>query len=188
MFYFRRVFTGLTHIIAWSRIGCIIFESVPMFVNQTDRIRDNQPQMNYGIAVTDVDGDGAFELLVTGFGFPNRVLKWQHSGYVDIASPILADKSRQAIGVAACDIDGDGNEEIYILNTDTFGGVKRLGDRLFDFVGGEWIDLFSVPAYEQIVNMIAGRSVAGVDRFGNGRYGFFVANYGGPLRYYELHD
>jgi hypothetical protein len=43
----------------------------------------------------------------------------------------LADPERQAIGVAAGDFDGDGKEEIYVLNTDTFGGRKKLTDRLF---------------------------------------------------------
>jgi hypothetical protein len=31
-------------------------------------------------------------------------------------------------------------------------------------------------------NMVAGRSVAAVDRFGTGKYGFFVANYGGLMK------
>lgn len=43
----------------------------------------------------------------------------------------LADPERQAIGVAAGDFDADGLEEVYVLNTDTFGGRKKLTDRLF---------------------------------------------------------
>ena len=35
-------------------------------------------------------------------------------------------------------------------------------------------------------NLAAGRSVAAIDRRGTGRYGFFVANYGRPMRLYEL--
>jgi hypothetical protein len=35
-------------------------------------------------------------------------------------------------------------------------------------------------------NLTAGRSVACVDRKGTGRYGFFIANYGGPMRLYEM--
>jgi hypothetical protein len=35
---------------------------------------------------------------------------------------------------------------------------------------------------------VAGRSVAAIDRYGKGRYGFVVANYGGPLRLYECVD
>jgi hypothetical protein len=159
-----------------------------MFKDQSQLLRDNPFQMNYGVAVTDIDGDGQFECMVAGFGFPNLVLKWQDGGFVNIADEALADATRQAIGLAACDIDGDGMEEIYVLNTDTFGGTKRLGDRLFDFSAGEWVDLFSVPAYRDIVNLIAGRSVACVDRVGDGNYGFFVANYGGPMRLYELDE
>lgn len=157
-----------------------------MFFDRRDLLLANTTQLNYGIAVTDVDGDGEFELFVAGFGFRNLVLKWNGVGLVDIANETLADPWQRAIGVAAGDIDGDGHEEIYILNTDTFAGHKRFGDRLFDWRANGWIDLCSLPEHRAALNMTAGRSVACVDRFGNGRYGFFVANYGGPMRLYEL--
>ncbi len=159
-----------------------------MFTNRTRLIQHNPIQFNYGIAVTDIDDDGEFELVVAGFRHPNLVLKWNGSGFINIADPVIADDQRQAIGLAACDIDGDGMEEIYILNTDTFAGQKRVADRLFDRADGEWTDLFSLPVNQRIANLTAGRSVAALDRLGTGRYGFFVANYGGPLRLYELDD
>jgi hypothetical protein len=157
-----------------------------VFVQQNDLLLTNPTQLQYGIAVTDVDGDGRFELFVAGFGFPNLVLKWNGEGFIDSASEVLADDQRRAIGVAACDIDGDGREEIYVLNTDTFAGRKRFGDRLFALRDGSWIDLCTLPENSTQLNLTAGRSVACVDRDGDGRYGFFVANYGGPLRLYEL--
>ncbi len=159
-----------------------------MFTNRTRLLQHNPIQLNYGVAVTDIDGDGAFELFVCGFGFANLVLKWNGSGFENIADPILADAGRQAIGVAACDIDGDGDEELYILNTDTFAGQKRFADRLFDRSDGTWTDLFSLKLNQKVLNLTAGRSVAAVDRFGTGKYGFFIANYGGPMRLYELDD
>ncbi|MEK7328531.1 MAG: VCBS repeat-containing protein, partial [Chloroflexota bacterium] len=81
---------------------------VPMFNNKSALLLDNPRQLNYGIAVTDVDGDGAFELIVAGFGYPNLVLKWNGAGFVNVASETLADANRQSIGVAAGDIDDDG--------------------------------------------------------------------------------
>ncbi|HEC23813.1 MAG TPA: CRTAC1 family protein [Chloroflexi bacterium] len=159
-----------------------------MFTDKTALLRDNPAQSNYGIAVCDVDDDGAFEVLVAGFGYPNLALKWDGSRFVNVANRRLADSTRQAVGVAAGDLDGDGREEIYFLNTDTFGGEKQVGDRLFDFRGGRWVDLFSLPENEPAGNLISGRSVACVDRDGNGRYGFFVASYGGPMGFYELDD
>ncbi|MGF1504673.1 MAG: CRTAC1 family protein [Anaerolineae bacterium] len=159
-----------------------------MFQRQSHLLYDNPTQKNYGIAILDIDQDGHPEAFVTVFGFRNLVLKWDGDKYVDIAPPELADNQRQAIGVAAADFDGDGLEELYVLNTDTFGGPKRFGDRLFDFAGGEWTDLFSLPVSQGIRNMTAGRSVITVDRTGRGRYGFYVANYGGPVRLYELDD
>jgi len=157
-----------------------------MFISQSSLLANNLPQLSYGVAVVDVDQDGAFELFVAGYSFPNKVLKWDGKLFVNIADSTLADNGRQAIGVAACDFDGDGREEIYVLNTDTFAGRKQFGDRLFSFFDGEWYDLFSLPRNLEAVNQTAGRSVACIDRLGRGRYGFFVANYGGPMRLYEL--
>jgi hypothetical protein len=160
-----------------------------MFVNRSNLVTYNPAQLNYGIAVTDVDDDGAFELFVTGFGgFPNMVLKWDGMALGDVTPPTLADPHRQAIGVAACDIDGDGSEEIYVLNTDTFAGAKRFADRLFDRAGEHWVDLFSLPMNQKMLNLTAGRSVASIDRNGSGNYGFYVCNYGGPMRLYELDE
>jgi hypothetical protein len=159
-----------------------------MFVQRSSLLFRNPPQLNYGIAVTDVDDDGAFEIVVAGFGYANLVLKWTGSGFEDIAPQALADSRRQAIGIAAGDIDLDGQEELYILNTDTFAGNKRFADRLFDQADGQWVDLFSLPMHQSVLNLTAGRSVACVDRFGEGRYGFFVANYGGPMCLYELDE
>lgn len=159
-----------------------------MFTNRNDLLQRNLAQFNYGIAVTDVDGDGAFEWLVAGYGFPNSVLKWTGSVFENVTPSAIADAGRQAIGVAAADIDGDGDEEIYILNTDSFQGKKLFADRLFDRIEGEWTDLFGLPAHRDVMNLTAGRSVIAVDRDGDGVYGFFVSNYGGPMRLYELDE
>jgi hypothetical protein len=165
-----------------------------MFINHSDRILNNRSQRNYGVAVSDFDHDGHFEIFVCGFGTgrrngaPNIVLKWDGQSYVDIADKSLADEERMAIGVVTADIDGDGYEEIYVLNTDTFGGKKKYTDRLLAFNGDDWTDLFTLEMNRRALNMTAGRSVVAVDRFGNGFYGIFVANYGGPMRYYELDE
>ncbi|OLP17605.1 hypothetical protein BST81_14870 [Leptolyngbya sp. 'hensonii'] len=159
-----------------------------MLINHSSLLLHNPTQLNYGMAVTDVDGDGAFELFVAAFRGANLVLKWNGSGFVNIADATLADEDRQAIGVAAGDLDGDGREEIYVLNTDSFSGRKQWGDRLFDWQDTQWVDLFSLPENQDALNLTAGRSVACLDRKGNGQYGFFVANYGGPMRLYELSE
>lgn len=159
-----------------------------MFFDRSALIAFNPPHRGYGMAVTDIDHDGHFELIVTGFGHPNRVLKWDGHHLIDAAPPTLVDPLRHAIGLAAADIDADGREELYILNSDTFSGQKRLADRLFVESYTGWIDLFELPDNRRAINLTAGRSVAAIDRYGNGRYSFFVANYGGPMALYELDD
>ena len=159
-----------------------------MFSDCSRLLYHNPSQFYYGVAVIDVDNDGVFEVFVAGFGFPNLILKWDGSSFRNIAPWTLADPERQAIGVAAGDIDGDGREEIYVLNTDTFAGKKHFADRLFDGADGEWTDLFSLAGNRHILNLTAGRSVVAVDRHGSGCYGFFVANYDGPMRLYEVDE
>jgi hypothetical protein len=160
--------------------------SEPLFVNRSECIHNNPAQMNYGAAVVDVDNDQQFEIYVAGHNRPSRVLKWTGEAFTNIADATLSNAGRQAIGVAAGDIDGDGREEIYVLNTDSFSGRKQTGDSLFKWVENRWVDLFTLPENKSVQNLYAGRSVGVVDRLGNGKYGFFVANYGGPMRFYEL--
>ena len=52
----------------------------------------------------------------------------------------------------------------------------------------KFIDLFEVEKNKKDLNLTAGRSVACVDRKGDGTYGVYVANYGGPTRFYEYSD
>ncbi|CAK6973494.1 cartilage acidic protein 1a [Scomber scombrus] len=149
----------------------------------------NPTQLNYGMAVTDVDGDGDLEVVVAGYSGPNLVLKYDRTQnrLVNIAtddsnSPYYAlrDRAGNAIGVTACDVDGDGREEIYFLNTNNaYSGQATYSDKLFKFRNGRFEDLLSdeLNVRRGVANRMAGRSVACVDRKGTGRYSIYVANY-----------
>jgi len=156
----------------------------------------NPIQYNYGVAVSDVDADGDFEFIVAGYGTnqgagaPNLVLsynkitgKFENLAIDDPQSPyydIRNDKGK-AIGVAACDVDGDGREEIYFLNTNTYSGASDSGDldKLFRFNDetGRFEDILSKDYNIGVLMNLAGRSVACIDRNGNGKYGIYLANY-----------
>ncbi|KAG2462606.1 CRAC1 protein, partial [Polypterus senegalus] len=165
-----------------------MFSSVTKTVLQPD-YENNPTQLNYGIAVTDVDGGGDLEVLVAGYNGPNLVLKYDQRRKVlhniavdDRSSPYYALRDRQgnAIGVTACDIDGDGREEIYFLNTNNaFSGLATYSDKLFKFRNGRFEDLLSddINVRRDVANRVAGRSVACVDRKGIGRYSIYIANY-----------
>ncbi len=152
-------------------------------------IENNEKRLSYGISVTDFNMDGNYEFLVTGFGYPNLALSFQDGKLKNLnKQKIFSDTLKRTIGVAACDIDKDGFEEIYFLNTDTYSGDKKYSDRLLDIEDNNYFDLFELEKNKENINLTAGRSVVCVDRKGDGEYGVYVANYGGPTRFYEIED
>ena len=159
------------------------------FEDVTSLLTTNPTQRNYGVAVTDTNGNGKFEFVVAGYGAANQAFEWDGTAYVDVAlgSSVLQDASSSAIGVAACDVDGDGAEELYVLNTDQYSGTTSTSDRLVkrDTASGAHIELFALAENQNSANYVAGRSCACVDRTGDGTYGVMVANYGGPMRLFE---
>jgi len=165
------------------------FAVAEFFKDISDIIENNEPRLSYGVAVSDVNNDNKFEFVVTGFGYKNLALGFENNNLVNtIDNEIFNDTERKTIGVAACDIDKDGFEEVYFLNTDTYSGDKKYSDRLLDKKQKKFFDLFEIEENKASLNLTAGRSVVCVDRNGNGVYGFYVANYGGPTRFYELNN
>ena len=158
------------------------------FKNITNLIENNTDRLSYGVSVADINNDNNFEFIVAGFRYPNLALGFRDGVLKNlINNSIFSDEKRSTIGVASCDIDQDGMEETYFLNTDTYSGEKKYSDRLLNF-NKEITDLFELPKNQKNLNLTAGRSVVCVDRKGDGKYGFYVANYGGPTRFYELNN
>ena len=158
------------------------------FKNISNLIENNNDRLSYGVSVADINNDNKFEFIVAGFRYPNLALGFKDGVLKNlINNPIFLDQNRSTIGIASCDIDQDGTEEIYFLNTDTYSGKKKYSDRLLNF-NKEITDLFELPKNQKNLNLTAGRSVVCVDRKGNGKYGVYVANYGGPTRFYELNN
>ena len=57
-----------------------------------------------------------------------------------------------------------------------------------DIKDNNYFDLFELEKNKENLNLTAGRSVVCVDRKGDGEYGIYVANYGGPTRFYEIEN
>ncbi|MBP0001570.1 MAG: CRTAC1 family protein [Cyanobacteria bacterium SID2] len=158
-----------------------------MFTNYSHLLLDNPVQRHHGIAVTDVDGDGAFEIVIAGFDRPNLVLKWNGETFVDIADSVLADVNRSSLGVVAADVNGDGREELYVFNAPSPSGHKGH-HRLWCCQNNKWVDLFSRPEHQDALNSTVGQAAVCLDRVGDGRYGIVVANATGPMRLYEMNE
>ena len=158
------------------------------FKNITNLIENNNDRLSYGVSVADINNDSKFEFIVAGVRYPNLALGFRDGVLKNlIKNSIFSDQKKSTIGVASCDIDQDGMEETYFLNTDTYSGEKKYSDRLLNF-NKEITDLFELPKNQKNLNLTAGRSVVCVDRKGDGKYGLYVANYGGPTRFYELNN
>jgi hypothetical protein len=109
----------------------------------------------------------------------------------------VADPAGHAVGVAAADADGDGEEEWYVHNAGPFGrevvepdAEGGLGspepDRLLDPHGDDglagWLDLLADGRNRRGRNLRVGRSVAALDRTGDGTYAFLVTGDASPAR------
>ena len=159
------------------------------FKNISDILPDSNPRLSYGVGVSDFNQDGQYEFIVTGFKYPNLALSFEEGKLKNIINdPLFNDPTSSTIGIAACDMDGDGHEELYFLNTDTYSGKKKYSDRLLKYNNSEITDLFENNADPGELNFTAGRSVVCVDRLGEGNYATYVANYGGPTRFYEFKE
>ena len=104
----------------FKKIIILSILTIPNIVNAdffediTYKIVDNSKRLSYGISVTDIDKNGKYEFLVTGFGFANLALSYDNGKLINIANKsVYSDEFRKTIGVAACDVDRDGYEEIY---------------------------------------------------------------------------
>ena len=137
------------------------------FKDISNIIDSNESRLSYGVSVTDMNMDGNYDFVVTGFGYSNLALTYVEGKLKNIIKEdIFLDQSRKTIGVAACDIDKDGFEEIYFLNTDTYSGIKKYSDRLIDKKNNNYFDLFELKKNKENLNLTAGRSVVCVDRKG----------------------
>lgn len=160
-----------------------------MFRDVSECLADNAPMRGYGAAVT--SGPRGLLVFVCGYGDPNRLYRADGSKVSDVACGILADDDRHAIAAAAADLDADGAEEVYVHNTDTYGGRTVDPDLLLDRTSANesiWQDVFTLEVNEDRANFRSGRSIAAIDRLGTGQYGVAIASYGSALRYYELGD
>ena len=157
------------------------------FEDISNMLPDQEPRLSYGVGVADFNKDSQYEFIVTGFKYPNLALSYNEGKLENIIDdPLFSDPTSSTIGVAACDVDGDGNEELYFLNTDTYSGRKKYSDRLLKYSNGRITDIFEDNIDPNDLNLTAGRSVVCVDRLGQGKYATYVANYGGPTRFYEF--
>lgn len=161
-------------------------QSDGMFIKTNWLKNIDTSQLNYGVAVSDVDNDGSLEWIVAGFSGPNFVLKFDpvtkrltNLAQEDLRFSAIGDHGGQAIGVCACDIDGDGREEIYFLNTNNaYAGRADYGDSFFKWRNGKYVNLYTDPVNSRMeAKSFAGRSVACIDRLGTGKYSIVIATY-----------
>ena len=81
-----------------------------LFNNLTNIVKENFLSRYYGLAITDINNDGNFDLIVSNFEGTNFYYSIKDNFYIkNHINPFINEKT---IGVAACDIDEDGYEEV----------------------------------------------------------------------------
>ena len=175
-----------------SPAGCPDYEYTPppgepFFEDVTLLLSTNPTQLNYGVAVTDTNGNGKLEFFVAVYGAANQAFEWDDAAYVDVAKGSATgcrtrrarrSASRRATSTATAPRSSTSS-------TPTSTGSTSTSDRLVARDGDAHVDLFSLAENQGSANFVAGRSCACVDRDGDGVYGVMVANYGGPMRLFE---
>ena len=67
---------------------CFIFPNklyADFFEDLTSQIADNPKRLSYGVSVTDVNQDGNFDFVVTGFGYVNLALSYEDGKLINLS-------------------------------------------------------------------------------------------------------
>ncbi len=159
------------------------------FINGSYLLKDNLPSYSYGVSIFDIDSDDEPEILVANSNSENIIYKYcdESNEFKNITPDNFKLKNYQTISLCIGDFLGNGVPAVYMLHSDTFGGLKNIYDHLFvrtsaDKVTPNFNDLFIKQS--SVNNPYAGRSVGAVDFSGNGQYGFYVVNYDAPSLFY----
>ena len=59
------------------------------FEDLTSQIIENPKRLSYGVSVTDVNKDGKFDFVVTGFGYLNLALSYKDGKLINIVNEIF---------------------------------------------------------------------------------------------------
>ena len=74
-----------------KKIIILLILIIPNIVNAdffediTNKIVDNPKRLSYGVSVADIDQNGNYEFIVTGFGYPNLALTYDNGLIVYLA-------------------------------------------------------------------------------------------------------
>ena len=74
-----------------KKIIILLILMIPNIVNAdffediTYKIVDNPKRLSYGVSVADIDQNGKYEFIVTGFGYPNLALTHDNGKLINIA-------------------------------------------------------------------------------------------------------
>ncbi len=163
------------------------------FTNASYLLKDNPPSHSYGISIFDIDGDDEPEIIVANSNSENIIYKYSETdqNFINIAPDNFKLKGHNTLSMCVGDFQGQGVPSIYMLHSDTFGGLKNVYDNLFIRTSSNisslaFSDLFIKQP--QMSNPYSGRSVAAMDYDGSGKHGFYIVNYDAPSLFYNFNQ
>ncbi|MES2614444.1 MAG: FG-GAP-like repeat-containing protein, partial [Bdellovibrionota bacterium] len=96
------------------------------FINASYLLSNNEPTHSYGVSIFDIDGDDDPEIIVANSRHGNVIYKYseENNCFIDVAPENFKQKNNDTINICVGDFLGNGAPSIYMLHSDTFGGLK----------------------------------------------------------------
>lgn len=161
-----------------------------LFQDCSHILEENFPSQYYGVALFDIDGDNELEILIANASGNNIIYKYNEKRKVfsNIAPENFKAAKMTTMSLCVGDFLGNGIPAIYMMNSDTFSGIKTHYDSIFirNSSKNETLSFKDLLGKKSdMSNPYAGRSVAAVDYCGDGKHSFFIVNYLAPSLFYS---
>jgi len=175
----------ITTVATFNYFDDSIDKPAPIFYDISSKIRHLPEEKFFGITTFEYEKNTKLELLLSGFGVSNAILKDNSLSLTTLKDKNLEDPLGQTSSITPCDIDGDGFNELFAINKyfKTVSGVSR--NRLFKLKGSQWIDLLK---YSEANESDVSIGAICLDRNNDNTFELFVIKNDQKFEYLEYKD
>ena len=169
-------------------VGVFYFTKKPAFSGHFE-VKDLSSELpgrmiqDFGaIVAVNLDDEPEQEILIAGYGGPNRMMKLQNKHLKEINIPELSDDLGNNYAISACDLNGDGRDELLFINDPS--SQKNSHSQIFRYQDGLWKGLLRKND-PLIARLDLASSATCIDRKGSQQFGFFISSKNGNSLFLE---